>query len=612
MAMRRLSSKVIGAAARSYSSTSALSARQFIVGGNFKCNGSTEDIKKIVATLNAGKLDSNTEVYVAPSQVHINTVKSMLRSDIKVSAQDCNAEGTGAHTGETAPSMLKDLGCEYVIIGHSERRAAGESDEQAAAKAKNALDNGLSVVFCTGETLEEREAGNALDVNTRQLGALMDVVDDFSNVVIAYEPVWAIGTGVTASAADAQNMCADLRNLLFFSKSEEIANNTRITYGGSVNAGNASELGGQPDVDGFLIGGASLKPEFIDCVNAQSDEASTKAGGITIAINGFGRIGRCVLRQALANPLITVAGINDPGVTGDYVRYMFQYDSTHGLYPGDVSFDEGSNSLVVDDVAIPLFAEKAPADIPFDTTGANYILECTGIFTSIEAAGGHIKGSEKVLVSAPSPDAPMFVMGVNHDTYTSDMSVVSNASCTTNCLAPMAKVLHDQWGIAEGLMTTVHAITATQRSLDGPSSKDWRGGRSACFNIIPSSTGAAKAVGKVIPSLDGKLTGMSFRVPTDTVSVVDLTVRLENGAAYDDICAAMKEASEGPMAGILGYTDDAVVSSDFITDPRTSVFDATAGIEMSPTFHKLISFYDNEYGYATKLLDLALHIDSQS
>ena len=549
---------------------------------------------------------------MAPSQVHINLAKSLLRSDIKVAAQDCNAEGPGAHTGETAPDMLKDLGCEYVIIGHSERRAAGETDEQSAAKAKTALDQGLSVVFCTGETLEEREAGDALAVNTRQLNALLNETKDLSNVVIAYEPVWAIGTGKTASAADAQSMCADLRNLLSNSVSAETAESTRITYGGSVNAGNAQELGAQDDIDGFLIGGASLKPEFIDCVNAQATEATPSNGGITVAINGFGRIGRCVLRQALANPLITVAGINDPGITGDYVRYMFAHDSTHGLYPGDVSYDEGSNSLVVDDVAIPLFSELAPADIPFDTTGANYILECTGIFTSIEAAGAHIKGSEKVLVSAPSPDAPMFVMGVNHDTYTSDMSVVSNASCTTNCLAPMAKVLHDNWGIKEGLMTTVHAITATQRSLDGPSMKDWRGGRSACFNIIPSSTGAAKAVGKVIPSLDGKLTGMSFRVPTDTVSVVDLTVSLENGAEYADICAAMKEASEGSLAGILGYTEDAVVSSDFISDPRTSIFDATAGIQMSPKFHKLISFYDNEYGYATKLLDLALHIDAQS
>merc|ERR1712127_808502 len=226
---------------------------------------------------------------------------------------------------------------------------------------------------------------------------------------------------------------------------------------------------------------------------------------------------------------------------------------------------------------------------------------------------GHIAGgAKKVVISAPSADAPMFVMGVNEEKYESSMDVVSNASCTTNCLAPMAKIINDEFGIKEGLMTTVHAITATQRSLDGPSMKDWRGGRSACFNIIPSSTGAAKAVGKVIPSLDGKLTGMSFRVRTDTVSVVDLTVSLENGAEYAEICAAMKEASEGSLAGILGYTEDAVVSSDFISDPRTSIFDAKAGIQMSPKFHKLISFYDNEYGYATKLLDLALHIDAQN
>merc|ERR1719361_2647075 len=254
-----------------------------------------------------------------------------------------------------------------------------------------------------------------------------------------------------------------------------------------------------------------------------------------------------------------------------------------------------------------------PSKIQWGSAGADYVIESTGVFTTTEKASKHMAGgAKKVVISAPSGDAPMFVVGVNQEKYENSMDVVSNASSTTNCLAPMAKVINDEFGITEGLMTTVHATTATQQTVDGPSQKDWRGGRAACYNIIPSSTGAAKAVGKVIPSLNGKLTGMSFRVPTDTVSVVDLTVRLENGAAYDDICAAMKEASEGPMAGILGYTDDAVVSSDFITDPRTSVFDATAGIEMSPTFHKLISFYDNEYGYATKLLDLALHVDSQS
>lgn len=615
MSLRSALSKAAGvaqSAARSYSTTRTNLARQFVVGGNFKCNGDTDKIKEICAVINAGKLDPNVEVYVAPSQVHIGLVKDLLRDDIKISSQDCNAEGTGAHTGETAAAMLTDIGCEYAIIGHSERRAAGESDEQVAEKAAAALDAGLSVVCCIGETLEEREAGNAIAVNTRQLAAYINKIDNFDNVVIAYEPVWAIGTGKTASPQDAQDVHAALRSFIAENVSSEVAESIRIQYGGSVNAGNCVELGSQPDIDGFLIGGASLKPEFIDCINATSGEASPKVGGINIAINGFGRIGRCVLREALANPLINVVGINDPGVTGDYVRYMFQYDSTHGIYPGDVSYDEGSNSLVVDGHSIPLFAEMSPEAIPFDQTGANYVLECTGIFTSLEQAGGHIKGNEKVLISAPSPDAPMFVMGVNQDTYTPDMSIVSNASCTTNCLAPMAKVLHENFGIQEGLMTTVHAVTATQKTLDGPSKKDWRGGRSACFNIIPSSTGAAKAVGKVLPDLNGKLTGMSFRVPTDTVSVVDLTVTLEKGAAYSEICAAMKEASEGELAGILGYTEDAIVSSDFITDSRTSIFDATAGIEMSPKFHKLISFYDNEYGYASKLLDLALHIDSKS
>ena len=289
------------------------------------------------------------------------------------------------------------------------------------------------------------------------------------------------------------------------------------------------------------------------------------------------------------------------------MAYMFKYDSTHGPFQGTV--DVENDSIVVNGQKIAVFAEADPSSLPWGSAGADYIVESTGVFTKQEDAAKHLQGgAKKVVISAPSPDAPMFVMGVNHEDYASQ-TVVSNASCTTNCLAPLAKVIHENFGLKEGLMTTVHAVTATQKTLDGPSKKDWRGGRSACFNIIPSSTGAAKAVGKVIPDLNGKLTGMSFRVPTDDVSVVDLTCTLDKSASYEEICAAVKAASEGPMKGILGYTEDAVVSTDFKSDPRSSIFDATAGIMLTPNFVKVVSWYDNEMGYSTRMLDLIEHMD---
>ena len=289
------------------------------------------------------------------------------------------------------------------------------------------------------------------------------------------------------------------------------------------------------------------------------------------------------------------------------MAYMFKYDSTHGPFQGTV--DVENDSIVVNGQKIAVFAEADPSSLPWGSAGADYVVESTGVFTKQEDAAKHLQGgAKKVVISAPSPDAPMFVMGVNHEDYASQ-TVVSNASCTTNCLAPLAKVIHENFGLKEGLMTTVHAVTATQKTLDGPSKKDWRGGRSACFNIIPSSTGAAKAVGKVIPDLNGKLTGMSFRVPTDDVSVVDLTCTLDKSASYEEICAAVKAASEGPMKGILGYTEDAVVSTDFKSDPRSSIFDATAGIMLTPNFVKVVSWYDNEMGYSTRMLDLIEHMD---
>lgn len=330
---------------------------------------------------------------------------------------------------------------------------------------------------------------------------------------------------------------------------------------------------------------------------------------IKIGINGFGRIGRLFFRAAVANENVEVVGINDL-IEVDYIAYMLKYDSTHGPFKGDVSVENGM--LVVNGQKIRITNEPKPANLNWGEVGAEYVLESTGLFLTKESAQGHIDaGAKKVVMSAPSKDdTPMFVMGVNQSSYKNDMTFVSNASCTTNCLAPIAKVLNDKFGIVEGLMTTVHATTATQKTVDSPSKKDWRGGRGAAQNIIPSSTGAAKAVGKVIPALNGKLTGMAFRVPTPNVSVVDLTVRLEKGASYEKVCAAMKEASEGELKGILGYTEDAVVSTDFLGDARTSIFDAGAGIGLNDNFVKVVSWYDNEWGYSVKTLELIIYMDS--
>lgn len=326
-----------------------------------------------------------------------------------------------------------------------------------------------------------------------------------------------------------------------------------------------------------------------------------------VGINGFGRIGRIVLRNAVEHGEVEVVAVNDPFIDLEYMVYMFKYDSTHGKFKGEVSTKDGK--LIVNGKTIQVFNEKDPASIPWGQAGADYIVESTGVFTTIEKAGLHLKGgAKKVIISAPSADAPMYVCGVNLDSYDPSQKVVSNASCTTNCLAPLAKIVHDKFGIVEALMTTVHATTATQKTVDGPSSKDWRGGRGAAANIIPSSTGAAKAVGKVIPSLNGKLTGMAFRVPTSDVSVVDLTCRLEKEASYDEIKAAIREAANGPMKGIMDYTEDEVVSTDFVGNTASSTFDAKAGIALNKNFVKLVSWYDNEYGYSRRCVDLIAHM----
>ena len=328
---------------------------------------------------------------------------------------------------------------------------------------------------------------------------------------------------------------------------------------------------------------------------------------VKVGINGFGRIGKLVFQAALEKGEVDVVAVNDPFITAEYMAYMLKFDTVHGKFNGQVR-GEG-NKLYVNDKVVNVYNEMDTHNIPWGAEGVEYVLECSGVFTTLEKAQAHIDaGAKKVLISAPSKDAPMFVMGVNNDKYDPSMTIISNASCTTNCLAPLAKVINDNFGIKEGLMTTVHSTTATQKTVDGASKKDWRGGRAASANIIPSSTGAAKAVGKVIPALNGKLTGMAFRVPTIDVSVVDLTCNLERPTTYEEICAAMKKAAEGELKGIVEYVDEDVVSSDFLGDEHTSIFDSKAGIMLTDTFVKLVAWYDNEWGYAHKLVDLAAYM----
>jgi glyceraldehyde 3-phosphate dehydrogenase len=332
---------------------------------------------------------------------------------------------------------------------------------------------------------------------------------------------------------------------------------------------------------------------------------------VQVGINGFGRIGRLVCRAALANPNIEVVAVNDPFMDVEYMAYLFAHDSTHGQFDGTVAHNDGK--LVINDRAIDVYAERNPADIPWADSGVTHVVESTGVFTTTDKAAAHLQGgAKKVIISAPSADAPMYVIGVNNETYTPDQDVISNASCTTNCLAPIVKLLHEKFGIVEGLMTTVHSSTATQSIVDGPNRKDWRSGRSALTNIIPASTGAAKAVGKVYPAVDGKLTGMAFRVPTVDVSVVDLTVRLEKGATWAEIKEAVKNASENELKGILGYTEEPVVSSDFLGCKVSSVFDARSGIALNDNFVKVVCWYDNEWGYSNRVVDLVHYISQQN
>jgi len=605
----KIASSAAKVGVRAFNSSSKLEARKFFVGGNWKCNGSVQQVNDLVSMLNQSTLSTDTEVVVCPSQVYVQGVKSKLRGDISVGAQDVWTQGNGAFTGETSADMLKDMGVEWTLVGHSERRGKGESDAEVAQKAKYALDKGIKVIACCGEPLEAREAGTTNDFVFPQIKAYADVFskEDWKNVVIAYEPIWAIGTGLTATPEQAQDTHAAIREYLGQIAGADVAENTRILYGGSASGKTAPGLSSKPDIDGFLVGGASLKPEFADIVNCNGAEKSLKP--VNIGINGFGRIGRLVMRAAHNDPMVNIVAVNDPFIPVNYMEYMLQFDTVHGKFPGAVSVS-GEKEISVSGKPIKVFGEMDPSKISWGDAGADYVIESTGVFTTTEKASMHmVGGAKKVVISAPSADAPMFVVGVNHKKYENSMNVVSNASCTTNCLAPLAKVINDEFGIKEALMTTVHAVTATQQTVDGPSQKDWRGGRAACYNIIPSSTGAAKAVGKVIPELNGKLTGMAFRVPTANVSVVDLTAVLEKGASYETICDKIKEASEGSMSGILGYQSKDVVSSDFISDKHSSIFDEKAGIALTDNFVKLVSWYDNEAGYSQRVVDLIKHMD---
>ncbi|XVE53422.1 hypothetical protein DITRI_Ditri03aG0001900 [Diplodiscus trichospermus] len=418
----------------------------------------------------------------------------------------------------------------------------------------------------------------------------------------------AFSSLIRSTAAAAPVVEASARSDISSSSSDRLkvssigfGGNLKSTFGAAVSTRSSSSL--------QKCNSRSIQPIKATATEIPPTVPKSRSSGKTkIGINGFGRIGRLVLRVATSRDDIDVVAVNDPFIDAKYMAYMFKYDSTHGSFKGTIRVVDAS-TLEINGKQIQVVSKRDPAEIPWGDYGADFVIESSGVFTTLAKASAHMKGgAKKVVISAPSADAPMFVVGVNEKTYKPSMDIVSNASCTTNCLAPLAKVVHEEFGIVEGLMTTVHATTATQKTVDGPSMKDWRGGRGAGQNIIPSSTGAAKAVGKVLPELNGKLTGMAFRVPTPNVSVVDLTCRLQKSASYEDVKAVIKYAAEGPLKGILGYTDEDVVSNDFVGDSRSSIFDAKAGIGLSDSFMKLVAWYDNEWGYSNRVCDLIEHI----
>ncbi len=596
---------------------SGIRARTFMVCGNWKSNGSLAQISKFTREINSMSLNPTIKTAIAPSSLHTTYFVDNLRKDIAISSQDIAIPQPKPVTGTINPTMYTDAKVNYSIIGHSERRAqCHESNDVVADKVKTALENNLIPILCIGETKEERDNNQTASSLQAQLNAVISKVGtDFSKVIIAYEPVWAIGVAAAtpATIGEAHQI---IRNHIGNVLSADVAESISILYGGAVTKDNVPSIAAVAGVDGVLVGGASLDAaSFAGIVNnaATDSNAPKRSGKLRVGINGFGRIGRIVARVCANDPSIELVAINDPFVDPEYMSYMMKYDSVHGRF--NLPLDHTSKSLIINGVEAQVTAEKSVANLDWAAYDVDTVFECTGINKGLTetSAGGHIaRGAKQVIISCPADNGvPTYVLGVNEEKYTADQTVISNASCTTNCLAPIAKILHDNYGIAAGLMTTVHAVTATQKTVDGPSMKDWRGGRAAGNNIIPSSTGAAKAVGLVIPELKGKLTGMSFRVPTIDVSCVDLTVQLTKGAPYEEIKAVMKEASEGKLKGILGYTEDAVVSQDFIGDSRSSIFDAEAGIALSDNFMKIVSWYDNEYGYSTRLVDLAKYVSSR-
>jgi len=598
--------------------------RKPIVGGNWKCNpASMSELPSLIRNINACD-SSRCDVYVCPSTLHVPYCMGKFTNGAKVCPQTCNFKGCGAYTGEIAVEQMMDMGLEWVMIGHSERRELfGETDEMLAKKLKYILDSGMKCVFAIGEKLPEREKGLAatMAVCIKQLEQVKSLLDP-TKVVIAYEPVWAIGTGVTATPAQAQETHAAIRKWIAEAVSPAVAEKIRIQYGGSANAKNAPELSACPDIDGFLVGGASLKPEFADIVSAIS--AAKKWTPTKIGINGFGRIGRMVFQaicdQGLLGTELDVVGVVDMSTDAEYFAYQMKYDTVHGQFKHSVKV-AAPDTLCVNGHNIKCIqaSREGPSALPWKSLGVEYVIESTGIFVEADKAKGHIDaGAKKVIISAPGKGAlKTLVMGVNNTEYDkASHHIVSNASCTTNCLAPLVHVLMKEGiGIEKGLMTTIHSYTATQKSVDGVSAKDWRGGRAAACNIIPSATGAAKAVGEVLPATKGKLTGMAFRVPTPDVSVVDLTFTSEKDTTIQEIDEKLKAASKSYMRGVLSFTSDELVSQDFVHNVNSSIYDSKATLQNNlpgeKRFFKVVSWYDNEWGYSNRVVDLLQHMISK-
>ncbi|KAK9826910.1 hypothetical protein WJX81_008567 [Elliptochloris bilobata] len=641
------------------------STGKFLVGGNWKCNGTLDSVSKLISELNSAKIPDDIEVVVAPTFVHLQLAVDKLSPRYQVSAQNCWVGKQGAYTGEIAAEQLVDMRVRWVILGHSERRSIfGESSEFVGDKVATALQNGLKVIACIGETLEQREGGQMFAVLEGQLKGVADRIPDWQKVVIAYEPVWAIGTGKVASPAQAQEVHAFIRKWLAESVSPDVSGATRILYGGSVNDKNSSDLAGMEDIDGFLVGGASLKgasfaticnakacrgspprqprrtsraaPQpapvsfgfktevklgqagqsaFLSRVAAQAATGTVGAKQVTeckgkklnVAINGFGRIGRnflrCVVGRKDSNLNITV--INDSGGVKQ-ASHLLKYDSTLGTFNADVQMVDESH-ITVNGKSIRIVSSRDPLQLPWKEENIDLVIEGTGVFLDRPGAGKHLQaGAKKVLITAPAKgsDIPTYVCGVNAHEYKHSDDIVSNASCTTNCLAPFAKVLDEKFGIVKGTMTTTHSYTGDQRLLDA-SHRDLRRARAAALNIVPTSTGAAKAVALVLPKLKGKLNGIALRVPTPNVSVVDLVIQVEKKTFAEEVNSAFREAAAGAQKGVLAVSDLPLVSRDFALSDVSTTIDASLTMVMGDDMVKVVAWYDNEWGYSQRVVDLA-------